>query len=57
VAVSTVRSQVASIRTKLGVHSVEALLHLVAEVPPVPGARPAGAARPMVPDPGGPGPH
>ncbi len=51
VALSTVRTQVASIRTKLGVHSVEALLHLVAEVPPVPGALHALATRPMVSDP------
>lgn len=54
VALSTVRTQVASIRTKLGVHSVEALLHLVAEVPPVPGALHAAAVRPMVSDPAGP---
>lgn len=38
VALSTVRTQVVSIRGKLGVHSVEALLHRVAEVPPMPGA-------------------
>jgi DNA-binding CsgD family transcriptional regulator len=35
VELSTVRTQIASIRTKLGVRSVEALLLRVAEVPPV----------------------
>ncbi|NWG74115.1 MAG: hypothetical protein HXY24_05845 [Rubrivivax sp.] len=54
VALSTVRTQVASIRTKLGVHNVEALLHLVAEVPLVPGALHAGAERPTAWGPTGP---
>ena len=35
VELSTVRTQIASIRTKLGVRSVEALLLRAAEVPPV----------------------
>lgn len=38
VALSTVRTQIASIRTKLGVRSVNGLLIRAAEVPPIPSA-------------------
>jgi DNA-binding CsgD family transcriptional regulator len=39
VALTTVRTQIASIQSKFEVHSVEALLRRVAEMPPVPSAR------------------
>lgn len=38
VALSTVRTQISSIRSKLGTHSIDGLLLRAAEVPPVAGA-------------------
>lgn len=39
VAVCTVRTQLQSLRTKLGVHSLQALLHLIGRLPPVMGVQ------------------